>query len=130
MSFDYKFMVKIMWRSTLVPLLFILSTSSLRADELNDFCTRRAIDAVAEVRQEHYPQISEREIGIARKTAIIACISSRSTKLPIANNESVAISDDKDDSDEKSNSWIERLLDNEEKEDVSPMMKNHRTGGK
>ena len=122
-------MVKIMWRSILVPLLFILSTSSLSADELNDFCTRRAIDAVAEVRQEHYPQISEREIDIARKTAIIACISGRSTKLPVTGNKPVANSNE-DQNEEKNSGWIERLLDNEKKEDVSPMMKNHRTGGK
>ncbi len=123
-------MVKIMWRSILVPLLFILSTSSLSADELNDFCTRRAIDAVAEVRQEHYPQISKREIDIARKTAVIACISGRSTKLPVTGNKPVASSSDEDQKDEKNSGWIERLLDNEKKEDVSPMMKNHRTGGK
>ncbi len=125
-------MVQLMCKSALLfPFFFALSMQSLSAVELNELCSQRAVSTVAELRHQHYPQLSERETEIARKTATMACIDAHSASLPVAINKDLSsTSSDETSSEQNKKSWLEKLLKNEKKEDVSPMMKNHRSGGK
>ena len=71
----------IMKRFFLIPLFFIVQVLPVCADQLDDFCSHRSVGTVAELRHEHYPQLSQREIEIARKAAVIACIDSRTASF-------------------------------------------------
>jgi hypothetical protein len=124
----------IMKRFLLIPLLSIAQLLPVFANELDDFCARRAVGTIAELRHEHYPQLSQREIEIARKAAVLACIDSRTASFSGDDTDTAdGQSNNGDTNDQRSKddkSWVERLLDNDKKEDLTPMMKQHTTGGK
>ncbi len=117
----------------LLPLLtLLLSPTMLCAEEVEDFCTRRAVSAVNNIRHDQYPQMSERETKIAHRTAFISCMETRSASVPKVTEQkavATAVNEETTNREEKKR-WIEKLLDNERKEDVSPVMKRHRNGGK
>lgn len=62
-------------------LILCLAAASAHADDsaakLHDLCSRQAVGVVAELHSQRYPQMTERELGIARDAAIAACISAR-----------------------------------------------------
>ena len=126
--------------------LTILISSSFStpafADEtdLDKMCDRQSVLIATEMRSKE-EGLSVREVSLIRLGAINACkktyarmINSPDLAKSTTSDNKVAAKTDvekkQESSSNKKESIFDRLLSNEKKKDVSPMQKQHRTGGK
>jgi hypothetical protein len=109
--------------------------------DLNKMCDRQSILIAAKLRSDSNGELTAQDMSMIRLGAINACIETykRMTNSPdlvksTSSDKKVAAKTDVDKSQESSSkkkeSIFDRLLRTEPKDDVSPMQKQHRTGGK
>lgn len=119
-----------------------VSATEANAD-LYKMCERQSIVIAAELKKNSSAELSARDADMIRLGAVKACLETYkravnttpsisadkkvTTKADIDKNRNDNI--DQDDNVEKE-SIFDRLLSSDKKEDVSPMQKTHRTGGK
>lgn len=122
-------------------LLFTNVTYANESDtELRKMCDRQSIIIAAELRQQNKGEFTAQDMKMARIGAINGCLktykrmtSSSDFSELNTSNQSVAseneTEEDNNNSDKKE-SIFDRLLSTESNDDVNPMQKMHRTGGK
>ena len=142
---DIKY-INTMILSTLTVLTLFLLTGKAHADETNTelekMCDRQSILIAAEMKSKSEEELSVREVTLIRLGAINAC---KKTYIRMTNSPDFVKSsppekeasaktgtdkNQKTESKAEEESIFDRLLRTEKKEDVSPMQKRHRTGGK
>ncbi len=136
---NYKSIIKSLSPCTIMFTL-CLSSFSIHAVEtdLDKTCARQAILIAAELKNHSAHELTERDVDMIRLGAINACRETyrRTVNTPDAadTNKKVVAKEDVIESQSadsgKKESIFDRLLSSDKKEDVSPMQKQHRTGGK
>ena len=117
------------------PLLSVLTYANNTDTDITKMCNRQSLITVTKIRNNSTNELTEQDIRMIRLGATNACID---TYKRIANAEHSSdkkvvvntVADENEDDSNKSESIIDRLLRTEKKEDVNPMQKKHRTGGK
>jgi len=117
------------------PLLSVLTYANNTDTDITKMCNRQSLITVTKIRNNSTNELTEQDIRMIRLGATNACID---THKRIANAEHSSdkkvvvntVADENEDDSNKSESIIDRLLRTEKKEDVNPMQKKHRTGGK
>jgi len=128
-----------------ILLLSLISTSLVYANgvdtDINKMCNRQSILIAAKLRSNSTNELTAQDVSMIRLGAIKGCLetykrivnSSESINTTSAD-EKVAKKTEVDKTQESKNdekeSIFDRLLSTEKKEDISPMQKRHRTGGK
>ncbi len=123
-------------------LIFSLLSNLTYANEddtaLKKKCNRQSLITVAKIRNNSSNELTEQDIRMLRLGAIHACMDIHKRLVnsnvgPTPDNKVIAENDDiqnQESNNDKKESIFDRLLRTEKKEDVNPMQKKHRTGGK
>ncbi len=125
-------------------LLLLMATSLPAADAIparvSELCERLSVGTVAELRSRYFQQMTEHEIDIARRSAVLSCINMHSMDASAADTIPVAALQESDSiqqttpttAKQEGASWLERLLESEhnEKEKLPAIRQHQRTGGK
>ena len=123
-------------------LIFSLLSNLTYANEddtaLKKKCNRQSLITVAKIRNNSSNELTEQDIRMLRLGAIHACMEIHkrlvnSNNSPLPDSKVIAKTDDtknQENDDDKNESIFDRLLRTEKREDVNPMQKRHRTGGK
>lgn len=123
-------------------LIFSLLSNLTYANEddtaLKKKCNRQSLITVAKIRNNSSNELTEQDIRMLRLGANHACMEIHkrlvnSNNNPPPDSKVIAKTDDaknQENDDDKNESIFDRLLRTEKREDVNPMQKRHRTGGK
>ena len=140
-----KLSIKFITLSLIIPISLLLS-SLIYANEVNTdlekICDRESIIIAAKLRSNSKNELTAQDMSMIRIGAINGCIEtykrmhnsndfvkSNSSDQTVAAKSEVKEKQEKDGNNKKK-SIFDRLLRTEPKEDVNPMQKKHRTGGK
>ncbi len=144
---NFKLITLVSTFSTIL-IFFLLSTITFANETDSDIariCTQQSLTTAAEIRSELDEELTKQDMRMLRLGAINACKNTyrrlgtsnsiTPTRENVANKsdtsgEITEVQKSPDTVDNKKESIIDRLLRTEKKEDVSPMQKRHRTGGK
>lgn len=126
-------------------LIFSLLSNLTYADgfdtDLNKMCDRQSILIAAKLRSNSTTELTAQDVSMIRLGAINGCLETYkrivNSSKPInatSPDKKVAkkteVNETQESKNDEKESIFDRLLSTEKKEDVSPMQKKHRTGGK
>jgi len=120
----------------LINVLIAVNAAAADTDRLDELCYGLSVGTVAEMRARYYPQMTEHEMDIVRKTAIVTCINLNSednneaVSLPVAGTGKAGEPEARRSAEAKSSGWMDRILGTENQEKKTTIKRRQQAGGK
>jgi len=137
----FKPITTVIYAISAILTFFLLSNLTYANEEdivLKKTCNRQSLITVSKIKNNSSNELTEQDIRMLRLGANHACMEIHkrlvnSNNNPLPDSKVIAKTDDtknQENDDDKNESIFDRLLRTEKREDVNPMQKRHRTGGK
>ncbi len=117
--------------------LFIINAFAANGQSHDELCRRQSVGTVAEIRARYYPEMTNREMDIVRKTAILTCMERSSendggvTSQPAASARRDTNKPASNPASEDSHSgWLDRILGGGHQQKATTIRRRQQTGGK